>query len=133
MARSDRPLSPHLGVYRWQISNSLSILHRATGVMLSLGAVALVGWLVAIVAGPAAYASVNGFFASPLGALMLFGWTFCFFYHLANGIRHLVWDTGHGFDKDRARQTRLAGRWRCSAPDGRRLDQALRHLEVRDT
>ncbi len=105
MARSDRPLSPHLGVYRWQISNSLSILHRATGVMLSLGAVALVGWLVAIVAGPAAYASVNGFFASPLGALMLFGWTFCFFYHLANGIRHLVWDTGHGFDKDRARQT----------------------------
>lgn len=105
MARNDRPLSPHLGVYSWQISNTLSILHRATGVMLSFGAVALVGWLVSIVAGPAAYASVNGFFASPLGALMLLGWTFCFFYHLSNGIRHLFWDAGLGFEKDRARQT----------------------------
>jgi len=105
MSRSDRPLSPHLGVYSWQISNSLSILHRMTGVMLALGALALVGWLVSIVAGPAAYASLNGFFVSPLGALMLFGWTFCFFYHLANGIRHLAWDTGRGFEKQRARQT----------------------------
>ena len=72
MARNDRPLSPHIGVYRWQISNTLSILHRMTGVMLAFGAVALVGWLVSIVAGPAAYAAVNGFFASPVGALMLF-------------------------------------------------------------
>ena len=105
MSSNERPLSPHVGVYAWQISNTLSILHRATGVMLSLGAVALVGWLVSIVAGPAAYASVNGFFASPIGALMLFGWTFCFFYHLANGIRHLFWDSGRGFDKQRARQS----------------------------
>lgn len=105
MARSDRPLSPHLGVYRWQISNSLSILHRATGVMLAFGAFALVGWLVSLVAGPAAYGSLNDFFAGPLGALMLLGWTFCFYYHLSNGIRHLAWDTGHGFEKERARQT----------------------------
>jgi len=105
MARNDRPLSPHVGLYRWQISNSLSILHRMTGILLSLGALALVGWLVSIVAGPSAYASLNEFFSSPLGALMLLGWTFCFFYHLCNGIRHLAWDTGHGLEKERARQT----------------------------
>jgi len=105
MARNDRPLSPHVGLYRWQISNSLSILHRMTGILLSFGALALVGWLVSIVAGPSAYASLNEFFSSPLGALMLLGWTFCFFYHLSNGIRHLAWDTGHGLEKERARQT----------------------------
>jgi succinate dehydrogenase / fumarate reductase cytochrome b subunit len=105
MARSDRPLSPHLDVYAWQTSNTLSILHRLTGVALAVGAIALVGWLVSVASGPAAYASVNGFFAGPIGALLLFGWTFCFFYHLANGIRHLFWDAGYGFDKQRARQT----------------------------
>jgi succinate dehydrogenase / fumarate reductase cytochrome b subunit len=105
MARNDRPLSPHIDVYRWQISNTLSILHRLTGVALSVGVIALIGWLVSLVAGPAAYASVNSFFAGPVGALMLFGWTFCIFYHLANGIRHLAWDAGYGFDKQRARQT----------------------------
>ena len=105
MARSDRPLSPHLDVYAWQTSNTLSILHRITGVALSVGAIALVGWLVSVASGPAAYASVNGFFAGPIGALLLFGWTFCFFYHLANGIRHLFWDAGYGFDKQRARHT----------------------------
>ena len=105
MASSDRPLSPHLGVYRWQISNSLSILHRMTGVMLAFGALALVAWLVSVVAGPSAYGAINQFFAGPLGALMLFGWTFCFFYHLCNGIRHLAWDTGRGFEPERARMT----------------------------
>jgi succinate dehydrogenase / fumarate reductase cytochrome b subunit len=106
MARGDRPLSPHLGVYRWQISNSLSILHRLTGVMLSVGAFVLVGWLVSIAAGYGPYSIVNAFLAGPLGSLMLFGWTFCFFYHLANGIRHLAWDVGLGFD---AQQARLSG------------------------
>lgn len=105
MARHERPLSPHLDVYRWEISNTLSILHRATGVMLSFGAIALVGWLMSVVAGPQAYAALNGFFAGPIGGLMLFGWTFCFFYHLCNGIRHLAWDTGRGFEKERARMT----------------------------
>lgn len=105
MARNDRPISPHVDVYRWQISNTLSILHRLTGIALSFGAVALVGWLVSLVSGPAAYASVNSFFAGPIGALMLFGWTFCIFYHLANGVRHLCWDAGYGFDKQRAQQT----------------------------
>ncbi len=105
MARYERPLSPHLDVYRWEISNTLSILHRATGVMLSFGAIALVGWLMSVVAGPQAYAALNSFFAGPVGGLMLFGWTFCFFYHLCNGIRHLAWDTGRGFEKERARMT----------------------------
>ena len=105
MARHDRPLSPHLDVYRWEISNTLSILHRATGIMLSFGAIALVGWLMSVAAGPQAYATLNGFFAGPIGGLMLFGWTFCFFYHLCNGIRHLAWDTGRGFEKERARMT----------------------------
>ena len=103
MARGDRPLSPHLGIYRWQISNTLSILHRMTGVMLSIGALMLVTWLISLATGIGPYLSVNAFLNGPIGALMLFGWTFCFFYHLANGIRHLAWDTGRGFEKQRAR------------------------------
>jgi len=92
-------------VYAWQTSNTLSILHRITGVFLAIGAIALVGWLVSVVVGPEAYARVNGFFAGPIGALLIFGWTFCFFYHLANGVRHLFWDAGYGFDKQLARRT----------------------------
>ena len=105
MARADRPLSPHLGIYRWQVANTLSILHRATGVFLSVGAVVLVGWLVSIASGHQTYATVNGLLMGPLGTLMLLGWTFCFFYHLCNGIRHLGWDIGLGFEKHRARAT----------------------------
>jgi succinate dehydrogenase / fumarate reductase cytochrome b subunit len=108
MADAKRPLSPHLGVYRWQISNSLSILHRATGVMLALGGAALALWLVAIAAGPDAYLALLAWFGSPLGLLLLAGWSFCFFYHLANGIRHLFWDAGLGFELPRARATGVA-------------------------
>ena len=106
MARGDRPLSPHLGIYRWEIANSLSIVHRMTGVMLSLGALVFVGWLVSIVAGAEAYEFVQGGLDSFLGRLMLLGWTFCFFYHLANGVRHLFWDIGAGFEK---RQAKMSG------------------------
>ena len=105
MARSERPLSPHLEVYAWQVSNTLSILHRMTGVALAFGALALVSWLVSIAAGADALKSINAFFGSLIGQVLLFGWTFCFFYHLCNGIRHLAWDTGRGFEKTRARQT----------------------------
>ena len=98
MARADRPLSPHLGVYRWQIANTLSILHRATGVFLSFGALVLSGWLISVAAGFDAYARVASWLAGPIGALLLFGWTFALFYHLCNGIRHLVWDTGRGYE-----------------------------------
>ncbi len=105
MAHSDRPLSPHLAVYRWKISNTLSIVHRMTGVALSFGAVALVAWLVSIVAGYDTYSVVNYLFSSIIGNLALFGWTFCFFYHLCNGVRHMYWDVGKGFDRLRAQQS----------------------------
>ena len=105
MARAERPLSPHLGIYRWQVSNTLSILHRMTGVFLSLGAVVLVGWLVSVASGFDAYSRVNAWLQGPFGGLLLFGWTFCFFYHLCNGIRHLAWDTGRGFEPEFARKT----------------------------
>jgi len=106
MNPGDRPLSPHLAVYRWQSSNTLSIIHRMTGVALSFGAFALVGWLIAIVADyGGSYSLVNNLFKSIIGSLALFGWTFSFFYHLCNGIRHMFWDIGKGFDLRRAQQS----------------------------
>ncbi len=95
---SKRPLSPHLQVYRPQLTSILSITHRGTGIFLALGALYLVCWLLAIASGPDAYASVSAFSASIIGRLLLLGWTFSLFYHLANGIRHLVWDAGIGLD-----------------------------------
>ena len=103
-----RPQSPHLQVYRWQISNTLSILHRLTGVGLSFGAVALVGWLLALASGQAAHAQFSWVFSGLPGQLSLIGWTFCFFYHLCNGLRHLAWDAGYGFDKTAARNSGIA-------------------------
>jgi succinate dehydrogenase / fumarate reductase cytochrome b subunit len=93
-----RPLSPHLQVYRPQISSVLSICHRISGVALAIGTGLLVSWLVAAASGPAAFATAQDFMGSFLGRLMLFGWTFALFYHLANGIRHLAWDAGYGYD-----------------------------------
>ncbi len=104
---SDRPLSPHLMIYRWQISNTLSIIHRATGFAMSFGALALIVWLLSIANGYDAYSIASSLFGSILGTLALFGWTFCFFYHLCNGIRHMFWDIGKGFDKQIARQSGL--------------------------
>ena len=98
MTPAQRPLSPHLQIYRWQLTSMLSITHRMTGIALSIGALFLVWWLVAAATSDGAFAAAQWFFGSWLGLLMLLGWTFCFFFHLANGIRHLVWDTGRGFD-----------------------------------
>lgn len=98
MATDNRPLSPHLQVYKPQLTSMLSILHRITGVVLAIGALLLVWWLIAAAAGPDAYDSAQGFIGSILGRLLLFGWTFALFYHLANGIRHLAWDAGWGFE-----------------------------------
>jgi succinate dehydrogenase / fumarate reductase, cytochrome b subunit len=95
---SSRPLSPHLDIYRWQWTMALSILHRATGVALTVGTLLLTWWLVSAAIGPAAFAKAQGFIGSGLGLLMLFGWTFALFYHMAAGIRHLVWDAGYSFD-----------------------------------
>lgn len=97
-SRGERPLSPHLQIYRPQLTSVLSILHRATGVVLTLGTLLLVWWLVAAASGPDAYAAVQWFLGSWLGYLFLFGWTAALFYHLCNGIRHLFWDAGYGFE-----------------------------------
>jgi len=94
-----RPLSPHIGIYRWPPTMVASILYRVTGVALSLGALLLVWWLVAAATGPAAYADVESFVRSPLGLLMLLGWTASLIYHLLGGIRHLAWDMGYMFAK----------------------------------
>lgn len=94
-----RPLSPHLQVYRWQISNTLSILHRLTGVALAFGLMALAYWLVSLAGGEAAYEAAMRWFASPVGLLAVLGWIFAFFYHLLNGVRHLFWDAGYGFER----------------------------------
>ena len=95
---ASRPLSPHLQVYKWQITMVLSISHRATGLALSMGTLLLVWWLVALATGPQAFAVAQGFVGSWLGRLLLLGWTFSLFFHLANGIRHLFWDAGYGYE-----------------------------------
>jgi succinate dehydrogenase / fumarate reductase cytochrome b subunit len=94
-----RPTSPHLGIYQWQIGNSLSIVHRLTGLALSLGLLALCYWLVSLAGGAQAYAQAAKLFASPAGLFGLVGWTFAFLYHLLNGVRHLFWDAGYGFER----------------------------------
>lgn len=98
MATGNRPLSPHLQVYRPQITSVLSILHRVTGVILSLGILVLVYWLTSLAGGEAAYGSAVAVLGSGPGQLVLFGWTLAFFYHLLNGVRHLFWDAGKGFE-----------------------------------
>jgi len=103
-----RPLSPHLQVYRWGISNSLSILHRATGVFMSLGLLVLSCWLIAAAIGGDAYAAVMDLYGSGWFRVPLAGWAFCFFYHLANGVRHLAWDAGYGFERSVIRTSGIA-------------------------
>ncbi len=98
MSNEGRPLSPHLSVYRWPISMTLSILHRMTGVALSIGLIALVVWLESIALGASSYESLSGWMSSGIGQLLLLGWCFSFFFHLSNGVRHLFWDTGRGFE-----------------------------------
>lgn len=98
MARRPRPLSPHLQVYRPQLTSVLSITHRATGVALAGGALVLTYWLTSATYGAGAFATAQGVIGSWFGQLVLWGLLFSLYYHLANGIRHLMWDTGAGFD-----------------------------------
>ena len=98
MSASDRPLSPHLQIYRPQLTTIMSITHRATGVALAVGTLLLTCWLIAAALGPANYAGLQRFLASWFGILLLLGWSWSLFYHQCNGIRHLVWDTGHWLD-----------------------------------
>jgi succinate dehydrogenase / fumarate reductase cytochrome b subunit len=94
MQNKARPLSPHLQIYRWQLTMFLSILHRATGVALAFGAVLATWWLLAALHGPKTFDRFHEFAHSLIGQLMLLGWLFSLAFHFLNGIRHLVWDTG---------------------------------------
>lgn len=98
MAHGQRPLSPHLQVYRPQITSVLSISHRMTGLLLAASSLLLVAWLVAAASGPQAYASAQEFFDHWSIKVLLIAVSFAFFYHLCNGIRHLCWDAGFGFE-----------------------------------
>jgi succinate dehydrogenase / fumarate reductase, cytochrome b subunit len=94
----ERPLSPHLQVYKWPVSMALSISHRATGIGVSVGALLMTWWLVAAAASDSAFAAVQGFLGSWFGVFLLFCWAAALLLHLFQGIRHLVWDAGYGFD-----------------------------------
>lgn len=95
---SARLLSPHLQIYRPQLTSVLSFTHRLTGVTLGVYSIALVAWLIAAAAGPHSYSLVQTLIRSWLGQILLAGGIFCFFVHLCGGIRHLSWDTGRGFE-----------------------------------
>lgn len=102
-----RPLSPHLQVYRPQVTSVVSIMHRMTGIALGGGTLLLTWWLVAAATSADAFAVVQWFIGSPVGLLVLFGWTLALYWHLFNGIRHLAWDAGLGFQKPRYTVTGL--------------------------
>jgi succinate dehydrogenase / fumarate reductase cytochrome b subunit len=105
-----RPLSPFMFPiwYRFQINSILSILHRFTGIALAVGSILLAWWLVAVAAGGELFTATHAFLASPIGVVLLFGWSAAFFYHLCNGIRHLTWDAGYGFEIRDARRNGYA-------------------------
>ena len=94
MSARPRPLSPHLQVYRWQMTSVLSILHRGTGLLLVLGTAIIAFWVIALALGQNIFSGYQAWLSSPLGKTLLVGWSFSLFYHLANGIRHLLWDVG---------------------------------------
>lgn len=98
-------MSPHLQVWRWHVTMLTSILHRVTGVGLYLGGLIAAAWAIALASGPEPYAVFKDLLGSPLGKFVMFGMSLSVFYHLGNGVRHLIWDLGHGLDKDAANQS----------------------------
>jgi succinate dehydrogenase / fumarate reductase cytochrome b subunit len=98
MDTGGRPLSPHLQVYKLPLSAVLSIFHRITGVALSVGTLLLVWWLIAASMGPEAFDTAQNAIGSWIGRLLLFGWSYALFFHLCNGVRHLFWDVGRGYE-----------------------------------
>jgi succinate dehydrogenase / fumarate reductase cytochrome b subunit len=95
---AERPLSPHLSIYSPLINMVMSILHRITGAALYFGTLLLAAWLIGVAMGEKQYAQVNEVFSHPLGRFVLFGYTWALFHHMLGGIRHLIWDTGRGFE-----------------------------------
>ena len=108
MTPGNRPLSPHLQVYKFKITMAVSILHRITGSGLAVGLLVLAYWLGAAAYGPDAYATAQAFLTSWIGYLLLFGFTVAFSFHLCNGIRHLFWDIGWGFEIETTTATSVA-------------------------
>ena len=98
----DRPLSPHLQVWRWTVTMASSIMQRATGGALYAGSILLVAWLTSAALGEDSYNAVTGFLGSPFGLIILFGFTWAQMFHLCKGILHLIWDAGHLIDKEHA-------------------------------
>ena len=98
MAKNNQPLSPHLSIYRWQVTNTLSILHRFSGALLFLAAMDFSIWLASIAMGENSYALISSLFSSPLALAIWVAVSFSFFYHSLNGLRHLAWDFGKGFE-----------------------------------
>ncbi|MDF1778077.1 MAG: succinate dehydrogenase, cytochrome b556 subunit [Rhizobiaceae bacterium] len=98
-ATQNRPLSPHLSIYKLTPTMMMSIVHRITGGALYFGTLLVAWWLIAAAAGPAYFEFANGIFGSIIGRLVLFGYTWALLHHMLGGLRHLVWDTGHGLDK----------------------------------
>ena len=99
MKVTERPLSPHLQIYRWPLPMLMSILHRITGGALYFGTLLMAWWLIAAGSGPNAYGKVAGFADSLIGRVILFGYTWALIHHMLGGIRHLIWDTGRGFSE----------------------------------
>ena len=108
MAQASRPLSPHLGIYRWYVTMALSIAHRFTGAVLTGSLLLLAWWLLALAGGPDSFATVRAVMDNVLGGFVLVALTICLYFHTLNGIRHLVWDTGRNLDPGAARQSGLA-------------------------
>ena len=100
MATDNRPLSPHLQIYKWQLTMIMSITHRGTGVFLTVGAFFLTCWLLALADGPELFASLQAHLTSWYGQLLVYAFVFSLYFHLCNGIRHLFWDVGLGLDID---------------------------------
>jgi succinate dehydrogenase / fumarate reductase cytochrome b subunit len=98
MSNPNRPLSPHLQIYKPQLTSMLSIAHRLTGMLLSAGVVVFTIWLYLVTTNAAIADQLSAFFGHGIGQVILFGWLFTFNYHLCNGIRHLFWDAGKGYD-----------------------------------
>lgn len=98
--KNNRPLSPHLQIYKPILTMVMSILHRITGAALYGGTILVVWWLVAAAAGPAYFAFVNEVYGSILGRLVLFGFTWALVHHMLGGLRHFIWDMGYGFGRE---------------------------------
>jgi succinate dehydrogenase cytochrome b subunit len=110
--KANRPLSPHIQIYHWHLTMVMSIAHRVTGVALYAGTLLLAWWLIAAASGHAYFRFVNGIFGSWIGLIILFAFTWALIHHMLGGIRHFIWDTGHGLDapmRDRLARATIVG------------------------